>query len=107
MWGLFVRVTACRKRFTSCRNWLLSWQIRARGELMKPPTCMSLGFWWALQHSFLPLILDWKYVAWRFLAFLPGVVVFMLSYLKLRRLLPLIVAHWPMDILAILITLKF
>ncbi|PYX32599.1 MAG: hypothetical protein DMG77_03445 [Acidobacteria bacterium] len=66
-----------------------------------------VGFWWALQHSFLPLILDWKYVAWRFLAFLPGVVVFMLSYLKLRRLLPLIVAHWPMDILAILITLKF
>jgi len=66
-----------------------------------------VGFWWALQHSFLPLILDWKYVVWRFLAFLPGVVVFMLIYLKLRRLPPLILAHWPMDILATLITLQF
>jgi len=66
-----------------------------------------VGFWWALQHSFLPFILNWKYVVWRFLAFLPGVVVFLLLYLKVRRLLPFFVAHWPMDILAVLITLKF
>ena len=66
-----------------------------------------VSFWWALQHSFLPFILDWRYVAWRFLAFLPGVVVFTLLYLKVRRLFPFFVAHWPMDILAVLITLKF
>lgn len=66
-----------------------------------------VGFWWAIQHAFLPLILDWKYVAWRFFAFLPGVVVFTLLYLKLRRLPPLIMAHWAMDIVAMLFTLKF
>jgi hypothetical protein len=66
-----------------------------------------VAFWWTLQHSFLPLILDWHYVAWRFLAFLPGVLVFILVYLLTRRLPPLIVAHWPMDILAVLITVKF
>ena len=66
-----------------------------------------VGFWWALQHAFLPFILDWKYVAWRFLAFLPGVIAFTLIYFKLRRLPPLIVAHWPMDIFAVLLTLKF
>jgi hypothetical protein len=64
-------------------------------------------FWWTLQHSFLPLILDWHYLAWRFLAFLPGVTIFVLLYLLTRRLPPLIVAHWPMDILAVLITVKF
>jgi len=65
-----------------------------------------VGFWWALQHCFIPLILDWKYIAWRFLAFLPGVVVFALLYLRMRRLSPFIVAHWPMDIYAALLTLQ-
>jgi hypothetical protein len=66
-----------------------------------------VAFWWALQHSFIPLILDWHYVVWRFLAFLPGVTLFILVYLWTRRLPPLIVAHWPMDILAVVITVKF
>ena len=68
---------------------------------------LVVAFWWTLQHSFFPLILDWHYMAWRFLAFLPGVIVFTLVYLLTRRLPPLIVAHWPMDILAVLITVKF
>jgi membrane protease YdiL (CAAX protease family) len=66
-----------------------------------------VAFWWALQHSFIPLILDWRYVAWRFLAFLPGVTVFTLIYIRTRRLLPLIVAHWSLDAFAIVITLNF
>jgi uncharacterized protein len=66
-----------------------------------------VAFWWTLQHSFFPLILDWHYMAWRFFAFLPGVVMFIVVYLLTRRLPPLIVAHWPMDLLAVLITVKF
>lgn len=66
-----------------------------------------IGFWWALQHSFLPFILDWRYVAWRFLAFLPGVVAFTLIYLRARRLPPLILAHWLMDISALFFTLQY
>jgi len=65
-----------------------------------------VSFWWTLQHSFLPLILDWRYVVWRFLAFLPGVIAFTLIYLRTRRLPPLIVAHWAMDFSAMLMTLK-
>lgn len=65
-----------------------------------------VGFWWALQHSFIPFILDWKYVVWRFFAFLPGAVVFTLLYLKVRRLPPFFVAHWPMDIFAVFLTLN-
>ena len=65
-----------------------------------------VAFWWALQHSFLPLILDWRYIAWRFFAFLPGVVAFTLIYLRLRRLPPLIVAHWSMDFSALFFTLR-
>lgn len=58
-----------------------------------------VGFWWSLQHSFIPFIPEWRYVVWRFVMVVPGVVVMMLVYLRMRRLAPLIVAHWPMDIL--------
>jgi hypothetical protein len=67
---------------------------------------LLVSFWWALQHSFIPLILDWHYLLWRFLAFWPAMVVMTLIYLWIRRLAPLIVTHWILDLSAVLITLK-
>jgi membrane protease YdiL (CAAX protease family) len=61
---------------------------------------------WSLQHSFLPFIMDWHYVLWRICSFLPGIAVFSLLYLKVRRLTPFIVAHWLMDFIAVITTLK-
>ena len=66
-----------------------------------------VGACWALQHSFIPFVLEWRYVVYRFISFLPGDIVFGLLYLRLRRLPPLVVAHWTMDISAILYTLQF
>jgi hypothetical protein len=66
-----------------------------------------VSFWWAIQHPFLPFILDWKYFAWRFLVFLPTMVVLTLLYLKIRRLPPFFLAHWSMDTIALFMTLKF
>jgi hypothetical protein len=43
-------------------------------------------------------------VLFRFLAFLPGVLAAMTIYWRTRRLAPLIVAHWPMDIVGALMT---
>lgn len=43
---------------------------------------------------------------WRFLGFLTGIVVLCLLNLRLRRLAPLILAHWSMDIIATLMTLQ-
>ena len=54
----------------------------------------------------MPFVPDLRSVIWRFLAFLPGVVAFTLIYLRTRRLAPLIVAHWSMDILAVLMTVQ-
>ena len=65
-----------------------------------------VSFWWALQHSFLPFVLDWRLVLWRFLTFLPGVVILLLPSLKIRRLAPFVFAHWPMDVVAVFMTLK-
>ncbi len=63
-----------------------------------------VGFLWAAQHCAVPFVPDWKYLAFRFLAFLPGCLVMMAFYLRTRRLAPLIVAHWPMDITASIMT---
>jgi hypothetical protein len=65
-----------------------------------------VSFWWAIQHPFLPFILDWKYFLWRFLVFLPSMVVLTLLYLKIRRLPPFFLAHWSMDTIALFMTLK-
>lgn len=65
-----------------------------------------VGFWWTIQHPFLPFILDWHNFLWRFVSFLPAIVALVLIYLRLRRLAPLILAHWVMDIAAVLMTLR-
>ena len=62
-------------------------------------------FCWTLQHCALPLVPDWRYLVFRFVAFLPGVLLLSLIYLRTRRLPPLIIAHWPMDLGAALMTL--
>jgi hypothetical protein len=62
-------------------------------------------FWWTLQHCALPLVPDLKYLAFRFVAFLPGVTLLTLIYLRIRRLPPIIMAHWPMDLGAVIMTL--
>jgi len=64
------------------------------------------SFWWAIQHPFLPFIVDWRYFTWRFLMFLPSMVVLTLLYLKIRRLPPFFLAHWAMDTIALFMTLK-
>ena len=68
-------------------------------------TLTLVGFWWALQHSVLPLVLDWRLAVFRFLQFLPLVMVMQILYLRTRRLPRMIVMHWPMDLLAARMTL--
>jgi len=63
---------------------------------------LIVGVLWAAQHSALPFIPDARFLLFRSLAFLPGVLVAMTIYWRTRRLAPLIVAHWPMDIVGAL-----
>ncbi len=66
-----------------------------------------VGFWWAFQHCVFPLLFDWRYVAWRFLVFLPVSVIMPVLFRKLRRLRPLIFTHWVMDLMGALMTIAF
>ena len=55
-------------------------------------------FFYALQHSFIPLLLDWKYILFRFLSFLPLMIVLGVLYNKKKALAPLMIGHGFLDL---------
>lgn len=55
-------------------------------------------FFYALQHSFIPLLYDWKHILFRFLSFLPLMLVFGIIYYKNRKLQPLMIGHAVLDL---------
>jgi len=59
-----------------------------------------VSFGWMFQHTALPLMLDWKYMAFRMVSFFPLTVLMPLIFLRTKRLFPFIVAHWAMDLSA-------
>jgi membrane protease YdiL (CAAX protease family) len=68
-----------------------------------PGLAISLvAFGWGIQHIALPFIVDWRFMLFRFLSFLPLAIVMTLVYLRKRRLIPLMVAHWAVDMFGIL-----
>jgi membrane protease YdiL (CAAX protease family) len=56
-----------------------------------------VSLFFALQHSFL-MLAGFRFGLYMFLAFLPLSIAMTLAYLRIRRLPPLIVAHWLMDL---------
>jgi membrane protease YdiL (CAAX protease family) len=64
-----------------------------------------VAFAWSLQHAFMPLTFDARFMAYRLLASVPHSVFDALVYLRLRRLVPLALAHALMDGATVLIPL--
>ncbi len=54
-------------------------------------------FFYSLQHSFVPLLFDYKHILFRFLSFLPLLLVLGMIYYKTRNLKPLIIGHAILD----------
>jgi membrane protease YdiL (CAAX protease family) len=62
-----------------------------------------VAFVWSLQHAFMPLTFDPRFMAFRLLSPIPESVFVTLLYLRLRRLLPLALSHALMDGATVLI----
>jgi membrane protease YdiL (CAAX protease family) len=86
--------------------WGLTEQLTYNGYLL--PRLQVLGrstgfaiacvsFAWALQHAFMPLTFDARFMAFRLLSSAPYALFLTLAYLRLRRLIPLAVAHALLD----------
>jgi membrane protease YdiL (CAAX protease family) len=56
-----------------------------------------VAFSWSLQHSFMPLTFDTRFMIYRLLASIPNTVFQTILYLRFRRLLPFAIAHALMD----------
>lgn len=55
------------------------------------------GIGLAVQHMFLPLVLDTPYMAWRALSFLPLSILLGTIFLRSNRLFPIVIVHMLMD----------
>ena len=55
-------------------------------------------FFYALQHSFIPLLYDWKHIMFRFFSFLPLMLVLGIIYYRKRKLEPLMIGHAVLDL---------
>lgn len=64
-----------------------------------------MSCFFSLQHSFL-MLADLRYGLYLFLTFVPLTLATELVYLRIRRLPPLIVAHWLMDLTSALFMLQ-
>jgi Type II CAAX prenyl endopeptidase Rce1-like len=62
-----------------------------------------VAFAWSLQHVFMPLTFDAKFMAFRLLSSVPNTVFQTLLYLRFRRLAPLAIGHALMDGASVLI----
>lgn len=61
------------------------------------------SFFLAFQHFTLPLLIsDVKYMTWHFVGMIPLALTVGIIYIKIRRLVPIMIVHWFMDIAAVL-----
>jgi hypothetical protein len=64
-----------------------------------------VAFVWSMQHAFMPLTFDAKFMEYRLLASVPNSLFETLLYLRLRRVIPFAVSHALMDGATVLIPL--
>jgi hypothetical protein len=62
---------------------------------------LIVSFFFSIQHSFL-MLAGFRFGLYMFLTFVPLTIAMELLYLRIRRLPPLIVAHWLMDLANVL-----
>jgi len=54
-------------------------------------------FFYALQHCFIPMLPDGKYIVYRFISFLPAALLLCLYYKKTKNPIPVMIGHAMLD----------
>ena len=63
------------------------------------------AFFYALQHSFIPVLLEPKYIIYRFLSFLPLTIFFCIYYSKKKNPVPIMIGHAVVEIASVILVL--
>jgi hypothetical protein len=64
-----------------------------------------VSFFWSIQHSFLPWV-NLQHGLYLFITFILLTIVLQIIYLRVRRLTPLIIGHWMMDLFSTLFMIQ-
>jgi membrane protease YdiL (CAAX protease family) len=56
------------------------------------------SFFYALQHSFIPFLLDTRFMVYRFISFFPLTIIFCIYYYRSRNPLPIMIGHFLINI---------
>lgn len=107
MWAMVYSVTVWWVIQSATEEMTYNGYVLPRLQVLTGRTRVAIvitGFWFAAQHCMFPFVSDWRYITYHFLMFLPFLLFWMAIYLRIRRLSPLILAHWPMDIAAAIMT---
>ena len=60
------------------------------------------AFFFALQHSFIPTLFDFRYIIYRFISFLPLTLILCCYYYRKRNPLPIMAGHAIIDVATVL-----
>lgn len=60
------------------------------------------AFFFALQHSFIPTLMDFTYIVYRFISFLPLTIILCWYYYKKRNPLPIMIGHALIDVATVI-----
>ena len=63
---------------------------------------MVPALFFALQHSFIPILFDVRYIVYRFISFLPLTIILCWKYHKNRNPLPIMVGHAVIDVATVM-----
>lgn len=63
------------------------------------------AFFYALQHSFIPVLFDTKYIIYRFLCFLPLTIIFCIYYYKKKNPVPIMIGHALVEVASVVLIL--
>ena len=63
------------------------------------------AFFYALQHSFIPLLFDFKFIIYRFLSFLPLTIIFCYYYQKKKNIVPIMIGHTIVEMASVVLVL--
>ena len=66
---------------------------------------LAPAFFYALQHSFIPVLFDAKYILYRFLSFLPLTIIFCFYYSKKKNPVPIMIGHAIVEIASVVLVL--
>ena len=63
------------------------------------------AFFYAIQHCFIPVLFDFKFIVYRFLSFLPLTIIFCYYYKKKKNPVPIMIGHAIVEIASVILVL--